>query len=51
MSVKKHWFFDLDGTLACTGEDIRRAWKGALTQLGRDVSRFDEIFSIGPTIE
>ena len=49
--MKKHWFFDLDGTLARTGEDIRRAWKGALAELGRDVSRFDEIFSIGPTIE
>ena len=49
--MKKHWFFDLDGTLARTGEDIRNAWAGALKALGRDTSRFDEIFSIGPTVE
>ena len=47
----KHWFFDLDGTLAKTGEDIIIAWKGALTALGRDLSRFDEVFRIGPTLE
>lgn len=46
-----HWFFDLDGTLARTGEDIIIAWKGALRDLGRDLSRFDEVFSIGPTLE
>lgn len=51
MKNKKHWFFDLDGTLARTGEDIRNAWVGALSALGRDTSRFDEVFSIGPTIE
>jgi phosphoglycolate phosphatase len=49
--MRRHWFFDLDGTLARTGEDIREAWIGALKRLGRDVSRFDEVFSIGPTIE
>jgi phosphoglycolate phosphatase len=49
--MKHHWFFDLDGTLARTGEDIRRAWIGSLQALGRDTSRFDEVFSIGPTIE
>ena len=46
-----HWFFDLDGTLARTGEDIVVAWKGALTALGRDLTHFDEVFRIGPTLE
>jgi len=49
--MRKHWFFDLDGTLARTGEDIIIAWKGALSALGRDLSRFDEVFRIGPTLE
>ena len=49
--MQSHWFFDLDGTLARTGEDIIIAWKGALKALGRDLSRFDEVFSIGPTLE
>ena len=47
----KHWFFDLDGTLARTGEDIVVAWKGALAALGRDLTRFDEVFRIGPPLE
>jgi len=46
-----HWFFDLDGTLARTGEDIIIAWKAALKSLGRDLSRFDEFFIIGPPLE
>ena len=47
----RHWFFDLDGTLARTGEDIVVAWKGALTALGRDLTNFDKVFRIGPTLE
>ena len=46
-----HWFFDLDGTLARTGEDIVVAWKGALAALGRDLTNFDKVFRIGPTLE
>jgi len=49
--MTRHWFFDLDGTLARTGEDIVIAWKGALRELGRDLSRFDEVFKIGPPLE
>ena len=49
--MRKHWFFDLDGTLARTGEDIVVAWKGALTALGRDLTNFDRVFKIGPTLE
>ena len=48
---RHHWFFDLDGTLARTGEDIVVAWKGALTALGRDLSDFDRVFKIGPPLE
>ena len=52
MGIKyRHWFFDLDGTLARTGEDIVVAWKGALTALGRDLTNFDKVFKIGPTLE
>ena len=47
----RHWFFDLDGTLARTCEDIIVAWKGALTALGRDLANFDKVFKIGPTLE
>ena len=46
-----HWFFDLDGTLARTGEDIILAWKAAILSVGRDLSRFDEVFRIGPPLE
>ncbi len=46
-----HWFFDLDGTLVRTGEDIVIAWKAALRQLGRDLTDFDRVFRIGPTLE
>ena len=52
MGIKyRHWFFDLDGTLARTGEDIVVAWKAALTSLGRDLTNFDRVFRIGPTLE
>ena len=47
----RHWFFDLDGTLARTGEDIVIAWKGALRAMGRDLANFDKVFKIGPTLE
>ena len=47
----RHWFFDLDGTLARTGEDIVVAWKAALASLGRDLTDFDRVFRIGPTLE
>ena len=47
----KHWFFDLDGTLARTGEDIVVAWTAALQAMGRDLTNFDRAFKIGPTLE
>ena len=48
---RHHWFFDLDGTLARTGEDIIAAWKRSIADLGRECPRFDEAFTIGPTLE
>ena len=51
MSKLKHWFFDLDGTLARTGEDIVAAWKRSIADLGRECPHFDEVFKIGPTLE
>ena len=44
-------FFDLDGTLADTDRDIRRAWKAAMADLGLECPRFDELFIAGPPIE
>lgn len=44
-------FFDLDGTLADTDPDIRRAWKAALADLGLECPRFDELFVSGPPID
>ena len=48
---KKNWFFDLDGTLARTGEDISLAWKKAIADMGLSCPHFDEVFRIGPTLE
>lgn len=44
-------FFDLDGTLADTDADIRRAWKAALADLGVTCENFDRDFVAGPTLE
>ena len=49
--MKRHWFFDLDGTLADTDGDIRLAWKAALADLGLDCPAFDRDFVAGPPIE
>ena len=52
MSLKRsHWFFDFDGTLARTGEDIISAWKKSIADLGRECPHFDKVFTIGPTLE
>ena len=49
--ARRHWFFDFDGTLARTGEDIVFAWKKAMSDMGLSCPRFDEVFRIGPTLE
>jgi phosphoglycolate phosphatase len=46
-----HWFFDFDGTLARTGEDIVLAWKKTIAEMGLSCPHFDEVFRIGPTLE
>ncbi len=49
--MRKYWFFDFDGTLCDTEEDIKNAWKASIKALGRECPQFDEIFKIGPTLE
>ena len=52
MNQKREFvFFDLDGTLADTDPDIRRAWKAAISDLGLECPRFDELFVAGPPID
>jgi len=48
---KRFYFFDLDGTLADTDGDIRRAWKAALKALGLESPDFDDKFVTGPPID
>lgn len=48
---RRHWFFDLDGTLARTGDDIVFAWKKSISDMGLSCPHFDEVFKIGPTLE
>ena len=50
-TARRHWFFDFDGTLARTGEDIILAWKKAIADMGLSCPHFDEVFRIGPTLE
>ena len=50
-AAKRHWFFDFDGTLARTGEDIILAWKKTIADMGLSCPHFDEVFRIGPTLE
>ena len=48
--MQKHWFFDLDGTLFDTEEDIKMAWRAAIRSLGLECPRFDEIYRTGPSL-
>ncbi len=48
--MQRHWFFDLDGTLFDTEEDIKLAWRGAIRALGRECPRFDELYRTGPSL-
>ena len=50
MDKFKYVFFDLDGTLADTDPDIRRAWKAALVDLKLECPDFDAKFVAGPRL-
>ena len=47
----KHWFFDFDGTLCDTEEDIKIAWRATIRAMGRECPQFDAIYRTGPTID
>lgn len=49
--MRKHWFFDFDGTLCDTEADIKVAWRLAIKALGRECPQFDKIYKTGPTME
>ena len=49
--MKRHLFFDLDGTLADTDGDIRLAWKAAMSRMKLECPTFDRDFVAGPPIE
>lgn len=49
--MRRHWFFDFDGTLCDTETDIKSAWRAALRNLGRDCPHFDRVYRTGPTLD
>lgn len=49
--MPKHWFFDFDGTLCETEEDIKLAWKAAIAAIGRECPQFESVYKTGPTLE
>ena len=49
--MRRHWFFDFDGTLCDTEADIKSAWRAALRNLGRDCPQFDRVYRTGPTLD
>ena len=44
-------FFDFDGTLCESAEDIRAAWRSAFADLKLDVPDFERIYRVGPPTE
>ena len=49
--MRRHWFFDFDGTLCDTEADIKSAWRAALCNIGRECPQFDSVYRTGPTLE
>ena len=47
----KHWFFDFDGTLCATEEDIKNAWRATVRELGLEAERFECLYYTGPSID
>lgn len=44
-------FFDFDGTLCESAEDIRAAWRAAFAELKLEVPDFERIYRVGPPTE
>ena len=49
--MRRFWFFDLDGTLADTEPDIKKAWRDTLRDLSLPADHFEERFVTGPSID
>ena len=49
--MKHHWFFDFDGTLCDTEEDIKNAWRATIRELGLDLAPFEMHYVTGPAID
>ena len=47
----KHYFFDFDGTLCATEEDIKDAWRATIRELGLDIDAFERLYCTGPSID
>ena len=49
--MSRHWFFDFDGTLCATEEDIKEAWRKTVHELDLDLARFERLYYTGPSID
>lgn len=49
--MRRHWFFDFDGTLCDTEADIKSAWRAAIRAAGRTCERFERVYRTGPTLD
>ena len=49
--MRRHWFFDFDGTLMDTRADIKAAWLAVIRACGRECPEFEQRYVTGPTLE
>ena len=49
--MRRHWFFDFDGTLMDTRADIKAAWLAVIRACGRECPEFERRYVTGPTLE